>query len=65
MITFECDYTEGAHIKLLEKLMETNLEPLSGYGEDKYSESAKEKIKKAMLNKEFIITSLLMTKLVG
>ena len=26
--------------------METNLEPLSGYGEDRYSESAKEKIKK-------------------
>ena len=46
MITFECDYTEGAHIKLLERLMETNLEPLSGYGEDRYSESAKEKIKK-------------------
>ena len=47
MITFESDYTEGAHIKILERLMETNLEPLSGYGEDRYSVSAKEKIKAA------------------
>ena len=45
MITFECDYTEGAHIKLLERLVETNMEPLSGYGEDRYSARAKEKIK--------------------
>ena len=47
MITFESDYTEGAHIKILEKLIQTNLEPLSGYGEDKYCASAKEKIKEA------------------
>ena len=47
MITFESDYTEGAHIKVLERLTETNMEPLSGYGEDKYSKSAKEKIKAA------------------
>lgn len=47
MITFESDYTEGAHIKILEKLVETNMEPLSGYGEDKYCFSAKEKIKEA------------------
>ena len=47
MLNFESDYIQGAHPKILEKLIETNLEPLSGYGCDKYSESAKEKIKVA------------------
>lgn len=36
---------EGAHISILEKLIETNLEKTVGYGEDEYSKSAKEKIK--------------------
>lgn len=47
MLSFESDYTEGAHIKILERFIETNYEQLSGYGKDKYCESAKEKIKKA------------------
>ena len=47
MISFESDYTTGAHPVILGKLMETNLEPLSGYGTDHYCESAKEKIRKA------------------
>lgn len=47
MLVFESDYTEGAHPLILEKLVETNFEQLSSYGGDKYSESAKEKIKKA------------------
>lgn len=47
MLNFESDYIQGAHPKILEKLIETNFEPLSGYGCDKYSESAKEKIKVA------------------
>lgn len=46
MISFESDYTEGAHEEILKKLCETNLEQLSGYGADKYCDSAKEKIKK-------------------
>jgi len=45
MISFESDYIEGAHPKILERLIETNFEQLSGYGNDKYSFSAKEKIK--------------------
>ena len=45
MLSFESDYTEGAHGKILERLLETNMEQLSGYGKDKYSDSAKEKIK--------------------
>lgn len=46
MLSFESDYTEGAHEQILKRLLETNLEQLSGYGSDPYCESAKEKIKK-------------------
>ena len=45
MLNFESDYIEGAHPKILEKLVETNFEKLSGYGEDRYTISAAEKIK--------------------
>lgn len=45
MISFENDYNIGVHPKILEKLIETNLEQLTGYGFDKYTLSAKEKIK--------------------
>ena len=47
MISFESDYIAGAHPKVLARLMETNMEPLGGYGSDKYCESAREKIKRA------------------
>ena len=47
MISFESDYIAGAHPKILQRLMETNMECVKGYGFDIYSESAKEKIKKA------------------
>ncbi len=47
MLSFESDYIEGAHEKILRRLCETNLERLSGYGNDSYCESAKEKIKEA------------------
>ncbi len=47
MISFENDYVAGAHPQVLKRLMETNLESLSGYGSDPYSESAKAKIRKA------------------
>lgn len=47
MLNFECDYLEGAHPKILEKLIATNFEKHAGYGNDIYCESAKEKIKKA------------------
>ena len=32
MVSFESDYIAGAHPRLLERLTETNLESLSGYG---------------------------------
>lgn len=47
MISFESDYIAGAHPQVLQKLIETNLEALSGYGSDHYCESAREKIKEA------------------
>lgn len=45
MITFECDYNEGAHPRILEALTSTNFEQLAGYGSDDYTEMAKEKIR--------------------
>ena len=47
MLSFECDYIHGAHPRILERLLETNMETLSGYGADHYCASAKEKIRKA------------------
>ena len=47
MLSFANDYQEGAHEKILQRLIETNLEPVSGYGTDPYCELAKEKIRRA------------------
>lgn len=47
MISFESDYIEGAHPLILEALAKSNMESLSGYGSDKYTERAKEKIASA------------------
>ena len=48
MVSFESDYIAGAHPEVLQRLIETNAEPLPGYGSDPYCESAKEKIRKAI-----------------
>lgn len=45
--SFSSDYLEGAHPKILEKLIETNMVQSVGYGLDEYSASAKEKIRTA------------------
>lgn len=47
MISFQCDYTQGAHEKVLARLVETNLEQVGGYGNDHFCDEAKEKIKAA------------------
>lgn len=47
MLSFESDYTEGAHEAILRRLAETNLEQWPGYGGDFYSERAAEKIRQA------------------
>ncbi|MCC8105917.1 MAG: low specificity L-threonine aldolase [Clostridiales bacterium] len=50
MLSFESDYIEGAHEKILQRLIETNMEQVTGYGADPYCESAKAKIKEACGN---------------
>ena len=47
MIRFDCDYLEGAHPLIIEKLCKTNLEQTLGYGDDPYCERAANLIKKA------------------
>ncbi len=47
MLSFVNDYSEGAHSAILQKLLNANMEKLSGYGTDIYSESAKEKIRQS------------------
>lgn len=42
MIRFECDYHEGAHPKVLERLVQTNFEQTSGYGCDDHCRRAVE-----------------------
>ena len=44
-IKFETDYQEGAHPKILERLLATNLEQTSGYGVDIHNERAKDLIR--------------------
>ncbi|MBO5291928.1 MAG: low specificity L-threonine aldolase [Lachnospiraceae bacterium] len=45
-ILFQCDYNEGAHPRILERLAETNLEQTVGYGEDEYCCRAAELIRR-------------------
>lgn len=47
MLRFNCDYSEGADARILEKLVSTNLVQTEGYGEDCYCKQAKELIKAA------------------
>lgn len=47
MIRFECDYAEGMHPRILERLVETNMEQTAGYGEDSHCERAAALIKQA------------------
>ncbi|MFR2731866.1 threonine aldolase family protein [Hoylesella buccalis] len=47
MISFECDYNNGAHPQVLRHLLETNDQQSLTYGFDEWSERAKAKIKAA------------------
>lgn len=47
MIRFDCDYLEGAHPAILQKLIETNMDQTIGYEVDPYCEAAAEKIRAA------------------
>ena len=44
MIYLNCDYNEGAHPTVLQRLVETNLEQSIGYGNDAYCDAARELI---------------------
>ena len=48
MIHFDSDYMAGAHPKILEALVRTNLEHTAGYGNDPYTAEAKTLIRKAV-----------------
>ena len=45
MIRFNCDYLEGCHPAILDKLMATNMEQHPGYGEDEYCAHAAQLIR--------------------
>ena len=47
MISFECDYNNGAHPQVLQKLIDTNSEISLTYGFDRWSQKAREKIRAA------------------
>ena len=47
MISFTCDYIEGAHPEILKRLVETNMTQVEGYGEDPFCESARVRIRRA------------------
>ena len=47
MVSFESDYINGAHPRVLEKLIESNKDVATGYGGDDYCQQAREKIKLA------------------
>lgn len=47
MISFESDYNNGAHETLLRALVDNNDEQSASYGTDRFSDSAREKIREA------------------
>ncbi len=47
MIRFESDYTEGAHERILQRMLATNHEQTPGYGTDEHCEKAREYIRQA------------------
>ena len=48
MYSFKNDYSEGAHPRILNALMESNFEQVEGYGEDCYTRKAIELLKQSM-----------------
>lgn len=52
MYSFKTDYSEGAHPSILKALVESNDTQVEGYGEDPFTESAIELIKKRLGNSE-------------
>lgn len=59
MYSFNCDYSEGAHQRIMERLNETNMVQTPGYGLDCYTKQAvnvmKEKIKDTSVDIHFLV----------
>lgn len=53
MYSFKNDYSEGAHPRIIETLLRTNLEQCEGYGKDTYCEEA-EKLIKNKINNDYV-----------
>ena len=47
MIQFQCDYNEGAHPLIMQRLVETNMQQTVGYGEDDFCAEARRLIRQA------------------
>ncbi len=45
MLSFENDYSQGAHEHILQRLIETNMDAQTGYGFDEYTQRAKDRIR--------------------
>lgn len=52
MYSFLCDYSEGAHPRILEALIRTNLEQADGYGLDEHCRNAASLIKKRICRED-------------
>lgn len=52
MVYFQCDYVEGGHPKILERMTETNMQQMTGYGLDGFCDSARARIREACGNAE-------------
>ena len=46
MIRFNSDYLEGAHPRIMQRLVETNMAQTPGYGEDEFCDAARETIRR-------------------
>ena len=46
-LSFASDYMKGAHPAIMERLAQTNMMETAGYGQDSFSESARQKIREA------------------
>ena len=58
-LPFSCDYLQGAHPRILKRLSESNFESEAGYGEDSFSETARERIRLACASPDAEIYFLL------
>ncbi|MGI1658446.1 MAG: threonine aldolase family protein [Desulfitobacterium sp.] len=55
MISFKNDYSEGAHPRILEALLKSNLVQEQGYGEDSFCQGASELLRKRLGNEDLAI----------